>query len=109
MHGGQAKRLVRAGQEDVEPGTIDVAVEDQLDRPILRLPAAGVDMEGAVLEADPCTRQPEPGREYLQICKVDDPVIAALEIGGERRQAAGEALEKAVVEAADPGLGGADH
>src|SRR4051812_28804469 len=39
---------------------------------------------------------------------MDDAVVAALEIGRERRQPAGEVAEKAVVEPSDPGLCGAN-
>src|SRR5689334_21570500 len=35
---------------------------------------------------------------------MDDPVIAALEVGRQRRQPSGELAEEAVVEAAHPGL-----
>src|SRR5205814_1785369 len=83
-------------------------VEHELDRPVLRLPSAGVDVEGAVVQALAGTRKPQFGRNDLKLGEMDDPVAATLEVGGQRRQAAGEALEEAVVEAADPGLGGAD-
>src|SRR4051794_35788028 len=65
-------------------------------------------MERAVLESSPTPRQPELGGKYLQVGEMNDAVIATLEIGGERRQTAREALEEAVVEAANPRLGGAD-
>src|SRR5436305_14920159 len=105
MHCADAQRLVRARQEDVEPRPLDLPVEYKLCRPVFRLPPAGVDVEAAVLEPSPRSREPQFGGKYLQVGEMDDAVAAALQVGGEPWQSAGEALEEAVVEAANPGLG----
>src|SRR3954454_21103016 len=104
MHRADAQRLVGARQEDVEPGPLDLPVENELERPVFGLPPARIDMEAAVLEPSPRSREPQLGGNYLQIGKMDDAVAAALQVCGERRQTAGQALEEAVVEAAHPGL-----
>jgi len=40
-------------------------------------------VEGAVLEPLASARQPQLGRKDLQVGEMDDPVVAALEIGGQ--------------------------
>ena len=60
------------------------------------------------LEALARARQPQLGRIELEVGEMDDPVAAALEVGRERRQPAGQVAEEAVVEPAHPGLAGAD-
>ena len=100
--------VVRARQEKVELGPFDMAIEHQPHGAVFRLPARAGDVEGAVLEALARARQPQLGRIELEVGEMDDAVVAALEIGGQRREPAREAPEEAVVEAADPGLGGSD-
>ena len=107
-HVGDAHRLVRTGEQQVDLRSLDMAVEDQLERAVFGLAAAGDDVEGAVLQPLAGAGQPQLGRIELQVGEVDNAVAAALEVGGQRRQAAGQVAEEAIVETADPRLAGAD-
>ena len=102
------ERLVGPVEQQVDPRPLDLAVEHHSQRPVFRLPPAAVDVEGAVAAALAAARQPELGRIELQVGEMEDAVGAALQVGLDPRQAAGEAGEEAVVEPPDPGLGRAD-
>src|SRR5262249_28207903 len=80
-----------------------------LDRAILRLPSCSDDVEGAVSEALTRARQPQLRRVELQVAEVDNSVIPPLDVRSEPGQSARELTEKAVVEPANPRLGGADN
>ena len=54
------------------------------------------------LEALARARQPQLGRIELQVGEMDDAVVAALEVGGQRRQAAGQARGRSCCRAAAP-------
>ncbi len=107
-HRPESERVVGAFEEEIEPRPLDSAVEDHPYRPVFRLAPARDDVEGAVAEALPAAREPQLRRIELQVGEVDDAVIAAFEVGGERGQPAGQLAKKAVVEPPDPCPGRAD-
>src|SRR6185369_8773844 len=104
-HRANAQRIVRMIEQNIEPRTLDMTVEHQLHGSVFRLMPGRDDMEGAIAEAFPSSGQPQLGRIELQVGETYDAVIAAFEIGCERRQSSRELAEETVVEASYPGLG----
>ena len=50
MHSPDTECFVGPFEEDVEPGPLNLPVEDEPDRPIFRLVARGDNVEGSVAE-----------------------------------------------------------
>ena len=104
-HVADPHRLIRAGQQQVDMRPLDPPVEDHLDRTIFGLPSDRFDVERLVAAPDARAGQPQLGRVKLEIGEVQHPVAASFEVGGEMRQAAGQAGKETVVEPSHPRLG----
>jgi hypothetical protein len=100
----KAHRLVRRGEADDQLGLVDAAVEAEGEGAVGRLAAGAFEEEGALAAAEAVAGQGDGGGPQLQIAEVEDEVVAADEVGLDIREAAREAGEEFVVEAADPGL-----
>src|SRR4030095_2333347 len=107
-HIADSQRLIRTIEGEFHLGPVKSAIEPHAERSILRLRPARLDQEGAVLPPDALARQSQLGRIKLEVFQVQYAVGAALEVGCEARQAAGQRGEEAVVEPPDPGLRLAD-
>ena len=101
---GQAERIHRALQEQIELGPCNIAVEHEAHRTILVLNALPLEMEGAVASAQAIARKPDARCGDLEPAQIDDAVRPAFEPGGDHRQPACKIAQEIIVEAANPGL-----
>src|SRR5205085_4414731 len=101
---GEAHRLVRGGEADDHLRRVDGAVGAEGEGAVGRLAARAFEEETALAAAEAVAGERDGGGLELQVAEVEDEVVAADEIGLDVRQAARQAGEELVVEAADPGL-----